>query len=286
MQWWGVVEISMKDEQTVNQSQSASFPTAGYSGRLNHTAQSKILGLLRSSHHTSLTSIAELLQQIEITTTPQQLNKRINKLQSKIWNLPKQEQTLFRERLADILAVHILQSRQRALRLEAAAWLRMITQAAYLPQPEQSFVTLVTAASRSDQNDAREREAYLKMIVDCFWPFRYPYPAFTWEVFPSNSVFYALAPLLSHADDYTQSMLVAIFSELPTLDEDEIIAHLLPVALQWASHQDSEHRQRITTILARMSHADAQAALQRLQYDSDPIVQISASKAAEKGQSI
>ncbi len=266
----------------MNQSQSASFPTAGYSGRLNHTAQSKIQGLLRSSHHTSLTSIAELLQLIETTTTPQQLNKRINKLQSKIWNLPKQEQTLFRERLADILAVHILQSQQRALRLEAAGWLRMITQAAYLPQPEQSFVTLVTAAVRNDQIDTHERAAYLKMIVDCFWPFRYPYPAFTWEVFPANSVFYPLAPLLSHSDDYTQSMLIAIFSELPALDEVEIAAQLLPVALQWAGHSDSEHRQRITTILARMSHKDAQAALQRLQSDSDPLVHSSAHRAAEK----
>ncbi len=270
----------------MNQSQSASFPTAGYSGRLDHSALSKLKSLLRSSRHASATSIADLLQQIETTTDPRQLNKRINILQSKIWNLPKQEQTLFRERLADILAVHILQSRQRALRLEAAAWLRMITQAAYLPQPDQSFVTMVTAATRNDQIDAHERATYFKMIVDCFWPFRYPYPAFTWEVFPSNSVFYALAPLLSHADDYTQSMLIAIFSELPALDEDEISTHLLPVALQWAGHRDSEHRQRITIILSRMSHADAQAALLRLQSDSDPLVQFNARRAAEKEQSI
>jgi hypothetical protein len=276
----------MKDEHTMNQSQSTSLPTTAYSGRLDHTIQNKIQGLLRSYRHANARSIAELLQQIETTTTPRQLNKRINKLQSNIWNLPRQEQTLFLERLANILAVHILQSRQRALRIEAAGWLRMITQAAYLPQPEQSFKILVGAATQNDLINAHERAIYLKMIVDCFWPFRYPYPAFTWEVFPANSVFYTLAPLLSHADDYTQSMLVAIFSELPTLDEDEITAHLLPVALQWARHQDSEHRQRITTILARIGHADAQAALQRLQCDSDPIVQISASRAAEKEQSI
>ena len=276
----------MKDEQALNQSQSASLPTTTLSRRLDHTIQSKIQSLLRSLHHANPKSIAELLQQIETITTPRQLNKRINKLQSSIWNLPKHEQTLFRERLADILAVHILQSRHRALRLEAAGWLRMITLAAYLSQPEQSFLIFVAAATRNDQIDAHERAIYLKMIVDCFWPFRYPYPAFTWEVFPANSVFYPLVPLLSHADDFSQSMLVAIFSELPTLDEDEITAHLLPVALQWASHQDSEHRQRITTILARIGHADAQAALQRLQCDSDPIVQISASRAAEKEQSI
>jgi hypothetical protein len=274
----------MKDEPTMNPSQSASFPTAGCSGRLKHGTLSKLQGLLQRTRHTGATSIAELLQQIETTTIPQELNKHINKLLSKIWNLSKQEQTLFRERLADILAVHILQSRERTLRLEAAGWLRMITQAAYLPQPEQSFVTLVTAAARNDQIDTHERAAYLKMIVDCFWPFRYPYPAFTWEVFPANSVFYALAPLLSHSDDYTQSMLIAIFSELPTLDEEEIAGYLLPVVLQWAGHSDREHRQRITTILARMSHRDAQAALQRLQSDPDPLVQTSARRAAEKDQ--
>jgi hypothetical protein len=226
------------------------------------------------------------MRQIETSTGPRQLNKRIKILQSRIWDLPKQEQIVFWERLPNILAVHILQSRQHALRIEAAGWLRTITQAAYLPQPEQSFVILVAAATRSDLSDAHERSLYLKMIVDCFWPFRYPYPAFTWEVFPANSVFYALAPLLSRADDYTQSMLVAIFSELPTLDEDEITAHLLPVALQWAMHQDSEHRQRITTILARIGHAEAQAALQRLQSDSDSKVQISASRAAKKKHSL
>lgn len=266
----------------MNQSQSASFPAAGYSERLDHAVLSKIQGLLRPPFYASATSIAELLQQIETTSTSRQLNKHINKLQSKIWNLPKQEQTLFRERLADILAVLILQSRQRALRLEAAGWLRMITQAAYLPQPEQSFVTLVTAATQTNQIDIHERTDYLRMIVDCFWPFRYPYPAFTWEVFPANSVFYALAPLLSNVDDSTQTMLIAIFSELPTLDENEITAHLWPVALQWARHSDSERRQRITTILARMKHLDAQAALQRLQCDPDPLVQISARRAAEK----
>jgi hypothetical protein len=274
----------MKDEHTMNSSQSAHFPTAGYTGRLDSTVKSRLQSLVRPLRHVTASSIAELLQQIETATTPQQLNKRVNKLQSKIWHLPKQEQTLFQERLADILAVHILQSRYRALRLEAAGWLRTITLADYLPQPERSFVTLVTAATQNDQIDIHERAAYLKMIVDCFWPFRYPYPAFTWEVFPSSSVFYALAPLLSHSDDYTQSMLIAIFSELPTLDEDEISAHLLPVALQWAGHRDSEHRQRITTILARLSHFDAQAALLRLQSDPDPLVQISARRAAEKEQ--
>lgn len=267
----------------MNQSQSTSLRTAHYSRwRIDHPLLSKLKGLLRSNRHATTLSIAELLQQIETASNPKQLDRHINTLQSKIWNLPAQDQTLFRERLADILAARIMQSPQRALRLEAASWLRTLTQAAYLPQPEQIFVTLVTTATRTDQIDADERAAYLKMIVDCFWPFRYPYPAYTWEVFPATSVFYALAPLLSHYGDATESILIAMFSELPTLDDAEIAPHLLPIALQWAAHSDSERRQRISTILARMSHPEAQAALTRLQSDADSLVQSSARRAAEK----
>ena len=274
----------MKDEHPVHQSQSASLGTVSYSRRLNHLLVSKLKGLYCSLRHAHPTPIAELLQHIETTNNPKQLSQSINTLQSKLWNLPAEEQTLFRERLADILAARILRSPERSLRLEAASWLRMFTQAAYLPQPEQSFVTFVTAATRADLIDAGERATYLKMIVDCFWPFRYPYPAFTWEVFPANNVFYPLTPLLSHTDTASQSMLIAIFSELPTLHEVEIAPHLLPVALQWARESDSDRRQRICTILARLSHSDAQAALERLQSDADPLVQSSARRAAEKEQ--
>ena len=266
----------------MNQSQSASFGRVSY--RLNHLVLRKLRSLLRSLRSAHTPSIAELLRYIETTSNPKHLYQSINSLQTKLWSLPAQDQTLLRERLADILAVRILQAPERALRLEAASWLRMFTQAAYLPQPEQSFVTFVTAATRTDRIDADEHAAYLKMIIDCFWPFRYPYPAFTWEVFPANSVFYPLAPLLSHADKAVQSLLIAIFSELPTLDEAEIAPHLLPVALQWAGQSDNERRQRICTILSRMSHPDAQAALKRLQSDTDPLVQSSARRAAEKEQ--
>ena len=266
----------------MNQPQSASFGRVSYSRRLDHPVLSKLKGLLRSVRPAQTTSIAELLHSIETTNSTKQLYKCINTLQSKLWNLPAQEQTLFRERLADILATHILHSPQRVLRLEAAGWLRMFTQAAYLPRPAQSFVTLVTAATQSSEIDAGERAAYLKMIVDCFWPFRYPYPAFTWEVFPANSIFYPLVSLFSHVDAPIQSMLIAIFSELPTLDEAEIAPHLLPVALRWAEHSDSARRQRICTILARLSSPDAQAALARLQSDADLLVQSSARRAAEK----
>ncbi|HVB74240.1 MAG TPA: HEAT repeat domain-containing protein [Ktedonobacteraceae bacterium] len=270
----------------MNQSQSAQFsvPAASFRGHLDHPSQNKVIDLLRQFRHATNSSITEFLQQIEKTNTPRQLNKLVNKLQSKLWNLPKAEQTLFQERLADILTTHVLQSEQRTLRLEAAGWLRMLTQAAHLPQPEQVFVTLVTSAMRESQLDKHERAAYLKMIVDCFWPFRYPYAAFTWEVYPANSVFYPLAPLFAHVDDYTQDILVMIFSELPTLDDPEIATYLLPVALQWAKHSDSERRQRITTILARMNLPEAQDTLRTLQSDANPLVRTSAQRAAEKEQ--
>ncbi len=268
----------------MNQSQSASFGRVSYNRQLNHLVLRKLKRLLRSLRYAHTPSIAELLQHIESTNNPKHLYRSINTLQTKLWRLPAQEQTLLRERLADILAVRMLQAPERALRLEAASWLRMFTQAACLPQPEQSFVTLVTAATRRNGIGTHERAAYLKMIVDCFWPFRYPYPAFTWEVFPANSVFYPLALLLAQSDEATQSLLIAIFSELPTLDEAEIAPHLLPVALQWARQSDSDRRQRICTILSRMGHPDAQAALKHLQSDTDPLVQSSARRAAEKEQ--
>ncbi|HLX59276.1 MAG TPA: hypothetical protein VKR83_19840 [Ktedonobacteraceae bacterium] len=268
----------------MNQSQSTHFPTAGYSRRLDHGVEARLPDLWRPFRHAPVTSIAELLQQIEAAATLRQLNKLVNKLQSKLWKLPKQEQILLRERLADILATFTLQSTQRALRLEAAGWLRMLTQAGYLPQPQQIFVTLVTAATRASKLDTYESTAYLHMIVDCFWPFRYPYPAFTWEAFPANAVFYPLAPLLSQVDDYMQDALLTIFNELPDLDDAKIASHLLPVALQWAKHPDNERRQRITTILARMSQHEAQQALQHLQSDLDPLVRSSARHAAEKEQ--
>jgi hypothetical protein len=250
--------------------------------------QNRFRDTLRPFRRGKSMSISELLLQVEAVSSPQQLNKLVNKLQSKLWNLPKEEQTLLRERLADALATHVLQSSSRPLRLEAAGWLRMFVQAAYLPQPAHIFVTLVTAATQNTTSDrpidTGERAAYLSMIVDCFWPFRYPYAAYTWEVFPANTVFYPLASLLTQHDDYMQDTLVIIFAELPTLDDADIATPLLPIALQWANHVDSERRQRITVVLSRMSHQDAQHALSILQADADPVVRASACRAAENIQ--
>lgn len=265
----------------MSQSNYTHFSAAGY--RLNHGVQNTLHSIARPIMHARHMSISELLSQVERVTTPQQLTKLVNNLQTRLWNLSPEEQGLLRGRLADMLTTHVLEAPQASLRLEAAGWLRLFVQAAYLAQPEQVFVTLVTSAARasiSGTGGVNERAAYLKMILDCFWPFRYPYPALTWEIFPANAVFYPLAPLLSQ-DDYIQDTLVAIFAELPTLDDPEIEKHLLPVALKWSHHPDADRRQRITTILGCMSHSDAQKALNQLRSDADPVVQASACRAAE-----
>ena len=109
----------------MDSSRSRHFPAQGYTNRFDQLAQNRLREALRPLHQAKSMSIAELLQQVERVVTPQQLNKLVNKLQSKLWNLPKEEQTLLRERLADALATHVLQSSSRPLRLEAAGWLRM-----------------------------------------------------------------------------------------------------------------------------------------------------------------
>lgn len=272
----------------MDSSRSTHFPASGYANRFDQPLQHRLREGLQPFHQAKSMSISELLQQVEGVSSPQRLNKLVNKLQSKFWNLPKEEQILLRERLADALAIHVLQSSSRPLRLEAAGWLRMFAQAAYFPQPAHIFVTMVTAATQKTTPDrpidTNERAAYLSMIVDCFWPFRYPFPAYSWEVFPANATFYPLASLLSLHDDYMQDTLMTIFAELPTLDDTEIATPLLPVALQWANHVESERRQRITVVLSRMSHSDAQNALIRLQSDPDQVVRASARRAAESIQ--
>ena len=272
----------------MNLSRSTLFPASAYSNRFDQLMQNRFRDVLRPFRQAKSMSISELLRQMEGVSSPQQLNKLVNKLQSKLWNLPKEEQTLLRERLVEALATHVLQSSSRPLRLEGAGWLRLFAQAAYLPQPEQIFVTLVTAATQIAPTDrlidTSERAAYLSMIVDCFWPFRYPFPAYTWEVFPANTVFYPLASLLSQHDDYMQDTLMSIFAALPTLDDAVIATPLLPIALQWANSVDSERRRRITVVLSRISDHEAQKALSRLQVDADPVVRASARRAAENVQ--
>jgi len=152
-------------------------------------------------------------------------------------------------------------------------------------EPKDVFVTVVTVtkmlAHTDNKKDTQELLAYLKILFDCFWPFRFPYPAFTREAFPCNEVFYPLVPLLSRPDADVQDMLVSIFAEFPRLDDAVIVEYLLPVALAWSGHSDPERRRRISTVLARMDNTRAQEALERLEADSDPVVRARARQAAE-----
>ena len=125
--------------------------------------------------------------------------------------------------------------------MEAAGWLRLFVQAGFVTTPHDVIATLVTAATQlspTDNATTRERQAYLTMIFDCFWPFHHPYPAYTWQAFPANEVFYPLAPLITQADARTQDTLIGIFGELSSLNDTEIASYVLPVALQWANSTD------------------------------------------------
>ncbi len=213
---------------------------------------------------------------LEEARTAHQLTKAMNKIANSLWKLTSDERLLASQRVTAVLSQHVFKAPGASLRLEAAGWLRLLVQTGIIAQPETVFVTLVTAAIHASQGDTKERahelRIYLKLIFESFWPFCSPYAAYPWELFPSNEVFYPLAPLLSQADSGMQESLFTIFAELPTLDDAEIEAHVLPIALTESSHADPEHRRRVASILARMSHPQAQEALIRLQLDQHPLV--------------
>jgi hypothetical protein len=254
------------------------------SNRVNASMHILLRQLRKSAHFFAPSSISELLLQIEEATTPTQLNRVVNRLQKALWKLHLEEQKIIRQMAVQALMKHILSGPQEPLRLEAAAWLRLFVQSGMISDPIPVFVTLVTAYTRSSQGDltgsSKEQHAYLKSIFDCFWPFRFPYPAYTREAFPSIDVFYPLAALLKQADFETQDALFGIFAELPDLDDPFILAHLLPLALEWASSPDPVHRQRSVYILRRMSIREAQEAIRRLAKDSDLHVRESANDVA------
>lgn len=230
--------------------------------------------------------ISELLVQVEEVATAAQLTKIVNNVQDSLWSLPAKEQTALRQHLVPALTTHVLHASEMSLRVEAARWLRMLVQAGMITQPEDIFTTFVTTVTRipistsSLSTQAQEQEVYLKLLFECFWPFRHPYPAYSWQDFPANEVFYPLAPMLAQADLNMQSALLLIFAELQSLNDKEIADYLLPVALRWSHHSDPEYRRRITDVLARMHDACAQEALRRLLADPEPIVRSSAKRAA------
>jgi len=228
---------------------------------------------------------AQLLLQLQEASSAAQLTQIMNRLQEAMWHISAKDKATANKNTLRLLTLHVLKGAQQEVRTEAASWLRLLVQAGLVAQPEEIFVTLVTAASRKYTIDgvavhSCEQKAYLKMIFQCFWPFRYPYPAYNWQVFPTNQVFYPLAPLISTPDNTIQEDLISIFAELPTLDDTEIQVYLLPVALKWATSSNPESRRRVVNVLARINQAVAQEALLRLQADVDPAVCSSAKHAA------
>jgi hypothetical protein len=202
-------------------------------------------------------SIPELLVQLEEVSTPALLNTTANRIQYQLWKLPNKEQVLIRKRMIASLSMHTLEGSTASIRLEAASWLRLLLQAGLVTKPEEIFVTMVTAIVRERAGENKtmtleERKVLLSLMFQCFWPFHFPYPAYSWEVFPANEVFYPLAPLLEQADYEMQDALIGIFAELPRLDDEQILEYLLPVVLQWSQHNDPERRRRVPNILARI----------------------------------
>lgn len=228
-------------------------------------------------------SISELLKRVEDAMTPTQLHKAVNKVQNRLWGLPAAEQITMRESLINALILHVHNAQQSSLRIEAARWLRLLVQAGLTQHPQTIFATFVTAATRlngTTKKEVEEQLAYLTLLFECFVSFHHPYPAYSWQLFPSNELFFPLIGLLEQSDGFLQEGLLAVFAELPTLDDPQITERLLPVALAWANHADPERRRRVTHVLARFSQSSTRTALYQLQADSDPIVRASARSAA------
>ncbi len=261
-------------------SQYMNTSLSGYPTRMMTLLQHMVRGIARLSIRPKKASLSELLLRIEESATPEQLNRGVNQLQEQFWNMSLQEQIPLRKNLLNALSRHVLCSPAMPVRIEAARWLRLLVQAGLVTRPADIFVTFVTAAMRSTTAptgvEVQERRIYLKLLFECFWPFRHPYPAYTWEDFPTNDIFYPLVSLFAQADTRTQTTLMAIFAELSALDDPEFVDTLLPIALQWVQHRDPEYRRIITGVLARMSHPQAQEALQRLLTDPEPVVHLSA----------
>jgi hypothetical protein len=255
------------------------------SNRWITSTHSLLRGIRRASSRLFRPTLSELLVQLEKVTTPAHLTKTVNTIQYQLWKLPEKEQMLTRKRMITILSNHTLHGTGAALRIEAAGWLRLLLQAGLVAKPEGIFVTLVTAAVRKQTPDftattLREQKTLLSLLFQCFWPFHFPYPAYRWELFPNNKVFYPLASLMDFSDDEMQHTLFGIFAELPSLDDAEFLEFVLPVALQWSKYTDPEHRRRAPNILVRVNQENALQAVDRLLADADPQVKESAKSAA------
>ena len=242
-------------------------------------------GMKLAERRVQTVSVADLLRAVSRATTARQLTVAVNNMQERLWKVPV-VQTTERLHLADqllaVLQTQVLFASSVSLRTTAASFLRMLIQMGLSSQPEHIFTTLVRAiiqTSNTATYNEQERSIYLKLLFECFWPFRYPCPAFSWEQFPANAIFYPLVSLLDTLPHNEQEMLLSIFSELPSLNEHEFTDYLLPCALRWSRSSDTRCRHSVCEILARMSNEQAYEALGNLKDDSDAIVRARASNA-------
>jgi hypothetical protein len=201
------------------------------------------------SEHTPLCIFTGHLEEAK---TARQLTKAMNKIQNNLWKLTSDERLVASQRVTAVLSQHVLKTSDASLKLEAAGWLRLFIQTGVVAQPETVFVTMVTAAiqafQRNTQESIYELRTYLKLIFESFWPFRSPYAAYPWELFPSKVVFCPLIPLFNQPVTAMQEFLLIIFTQLPTLDDVAIKEHLLPPALIESSRADPESQRRVPCI--------------------------------------
>lgn len=174
----------------------------------------------------------DLLDAVRSATTSKQLTHAVNNVQERLWRIGSSgttERLQVADQLIEVLKIQVLFAATPSVRTTAAAFLRMLLQLGMASQPQSVFVTFVTAivqTSEDVQQSDEECYTYIKLLFECFWPFRCPYPAFSWEQFPANAIFYPLAPLLDTLPLRSQEMLLCIFSELPDLSEKEFTHYL------------------------------------------------------------
>ena len=170
-------------------------------------------------------SIANLLDAVREASTARQLIRRFNVVQARLWSLGQTPERLqYTQQLVEALREQVLSAPSAKVSITAAGLLRMLLQLGGVSQPEKIFETLVRAVLQIEKNEQHSEQnaqaesalsQYLQLLFGCFWPFHYPYPAYTWQQFPPNDIFYPLVPLLDALSSRNQEMLQCIFSELP-----------------------------------------------------------------------
>ncbi len=203
----------------------------------------------------------EILHTIECATSVRELARAVNILQSHVWRATQQDASRLLTEALTRLQLHVLSTAPVSLRLEAARWLRFFVQSAMIKQPREIFITLVTAAVTTlpleltpTSVQQETLHSYLLLLLDCCWPFRYPYPALDWDVFPEEEVFVPLAGLLGHPQitEEIRELLLTIFAILPTLHHPVLRETLGPIVQAWQGPRHTGVYQSVVKIRAHM----------------------------------